>query len=330
MSQSIQRILLATDFSAGAARAQGHAVAWAKKTGAHLDILHVLEFQPGMDTQLPVNKMYLDQVRTQADQHLDAVLKEIGESGVSGKIHIGVGIPSQEIIDAARKLDADIVILGTRGVTGLEHVLVGSTAERVVRGAPCPVLSVHLSPQQADKAPVEGQQAHISVHNILVAVDFSDCSLEALEYAILVAKAHEATLTVLHVLEPISFGLDFTLRHVEDRRQMRTRIEAWLSKMESVLTSQGLKASHRLDGGWPADSILSRTRQQPCDLIIMGTHGRRGFSHLIGGSVAESVLRHALCPVLTVKSPKFAHGHRRVLSEHKELLVSPVSSTKET
>jgi nucleotide-binding universal stress UspA family protein len=149
---------------------------------------------------------------------------------------------------------------------------------------------------------------------MLVPVDFSDCSLDALEYGALVAQRSQASITLLHVLEPVSYGLDFTLPRVTKREHVRTELTGRLSKLASALTSAGVQSDFAISGGLPADSILDTARSQLVDLIIMGTHGRRGLSHTLFGSVAESVLRRSSCPVLTVRSPKFRPGHRRVLS----------------
>jgi nucleotide-binding universal stress UspA family protein len=145
-----------------------------------------------------------------------------------------------------------------------------------------------------------------------VPIDFSDCSLDALEYAVLVAQRGKASIKLLHVLEPVSYGLDFTLLHETKREQMRRVITERLSSLVSALTSAQVAAEFFIRGGLPADSILDAALTQPADLIVMGTHGRRGLSHTFFGSVAESVLRKAHCPVLTVRSPKFHASHRRV------------------
>ena len=329
-SHLIRRILFATDFSESAREAQDHAVLWAGRWGATLTVLHVLDFPPGMDLDHPVHQMYLDQVRGQAEHHISGVIEALEESGAQASYRIEVGIPSQKINAIARELDSDLVILGTRGLSGLEHVLVGSTAERVVRSAPCPVLAARISSETDRRPESQAPQPSLGIQHILVPIDFSDCSLEALEYAIAVAKVYEAVCTILHVPEPISFGLDFTLRHVQERRRMRERIDSWLSELQALLVAQGLEAGYRLVDGAPADSILTSASVQPCDLIIMGTHGRRGLAHAVGGSVAEAVLRHAPCPVLTVKSPKFAPAHRRVLSEASKHLTQQFAGEEDT
>jgi len=68
-----------------------------------------------------------------------------------------------------------------------------------------------------------------------------------------------------------------------------------------------------LRGGMPAEGILEETRDHGSDLIVMGTHGRRGISHLVSGSVTEMVLRWARCPILTVRSPNFSPGYQRLV-----------------
>ena len=80
---------------------------------------------------------------------------------------------------------------------------------------------------------------------------------------------------------------------------------------QTVAKAQGLTAHSVVQGGNTADSILEWSRANRIDLIVMGTHGRRGMSHVLAGSVAQAVLRRAPCPVLTVKSPKFSPGQRR-------------------
>ena len=148
-----------------------------------------------------------------------------------------------------------------------------------------------------------------ALEQILVPVDFSDCSLDALEYAVVVAQQAKASLMLLHVLEPVSYGLDFSFVHIGTHEQERER---WTKRMEELISSH--QHSHvpmesRLRGGTPADSILDSAQTLPCDLIVMGTHGRRGISHTVSGSIAEAVLRKARCPVLAVRSPKFGPGH---------------------
>jgi nucleotide-binding universal stress UspA family protein len=128
---------------------------------------------------------------------------------------------------------------------------------------------------------------------------------------------------LLHVLEPVSYGLDFTLGQ---SRARRLEVETWTKRLEELASSHqhpNMQVESRLRGGFPADSILDSAKTLPCDLIVMGTHGRRGISHTISGSVAEAVLRKAHCPVIAVRSPKFGPDHRQTVPED----MSPIMRT---
>ena len=318
----IKRILFATDFSQWARRAEDYACALACSWRASLTVLSVAEFPPGLNPDYPVNQQYLADLLKNASSQLVDLKGRAERRGIAVTTRVATGIPSEEVVTVARAEDSDLIVVGTRGKTGLAHVLLGSTAERVIRGAPCPVLTVRMEP--ADTEQEEGALSRsVMLERILVPVDFSDCSLDALEYAAVVAQQAKASLMLLHVLEPVSYGLDFTLGHSRTREQVR---ETWTKRLEELAASLRVRqvpVESQLRGGLPSDSILDSARTLPCDLIVMGTHGRRGISHAFSGSVAEAVLRKALCPVLTVRNPKFGPGHRRVIPT----AMSPVTHT---
>ena len=307
----IKRILFATDFSRWAKRAEDYACSLAYSWRASLTLLSVAEFPPELNPDYSVNQQYLADLLKQASSQLVDLKVRAELRGIAVTTRVATGIPSEEVITAARAEDSDLIVVGTRGKTGLAHILLGSTAERVIRGAPCPVLTVRTEP-----ADTEGNgtlSRPITLERILVPVDFSDCSLDALEYAVVVAQQAKASLMLLHVLEPVSYGLDFSFGDSKTREQEHV---SWTKRLEELVSShQQLHVSmeSELRGGIPADSILDSARTLPCDLIVMGTHGRRGISHAISGSVAEAVLRKALCPVIAVRSPKFGPGHSRVV-----------------
>ncbi|MDH5739607.1 MAG: universal stress protein [Nitrospira sp.] len=314
LSESGPRLLLATDGSQGSAVAEDYAFALARSWGASLSVMNVLECPPGFDPENPVNQLYLTELMKQATSALVTLKARAVDRGISVHTRIATGIPSEEVLSVATGEDPDLIVVGTRGKTGLAHVLLGSTAERIIRRAPCPVLAVRAEGQGGE--PVEkSRRGPTELERILVPVDFSDCSLDALEYGALVAQRSKASVKILHVLEPVSYGLDFTLPNRAKRESIKTAHERRLSDLVSALTSAGIPSDFLLLGGLPTDSILDAARTQPADLIVMGTHGRRGLSHALFGSIAESVLRKSSCPVLTVRSLKFRPGYRRVVSD---------------
>ncbi len=309
----ITRILFATDFSQWARRAEDYACALACSWKASLTVLSVAEFPPGLNPDYPVNQQYLaDLLKTASSQLVD--LKGRAERrGIAVTTRVATGIPSEEVITAARAEDSDLIVVGTRGKTGLAHVLLGSTAERVTRGAPCPVLTVRMEP--ADNEGESTLSRPVTLERILVPVDFSDCSLDAFEYAVEVAQQAKASVMLLHVLEPVSYGLDFDLGHIRTREDVRA---SWTKRLEELASSHrhpDVAVDVQLRGGFPSDSIIDSVQTLPCDLIVMGTHGRRGISHALSGSVAEAVLRKARCPVVAVRSQKFGPGHRQTVPE---------------
>jgi nucleotide-binding universal stress UspA family protein len=297
---SIQRLLFATDFSEWACRAEDFACALAGSWQAHLTVMTVLEFPAGMDPEYAVNKQYLTERMRDASSRLADFKGRVQQRGIAATIRIATGIPSEEVVAAARAEETDLVIMGTKGKSGLAHVLLGSTAERAIRMAPCPVLAVH-TPKPAGR-PERG----VSLNRILVPTDFSECSLEAVEIAKMVAHQANASIELVHILEPSCYPIDFSIEHPDQRRHKRKQATEQLETLSSGLTAAGIPVKTLLLGGAPADTILEAAEKGMCDLIVMGTHGRRGLSHVFAGSVMEAVLQRGTVPVLAVRHPAFS------------------------
>ncbi len=145
-----------------------------------------------------------------------------------------------------------------------------------------------------------------SVRHILVPVDFSPGSSAAVDYAHFLADSFGAAITLLHACEvpsPMSAivpGTDVA----RDLQEERARAEALLAGMVEMLEQRGLRRTSTLmPDGSPIETILRVARDGGFDLIVIGTHGRAGFSRLVLGSVAEEVLRKACCPVVMVHAP---------------------------
>ncbi len=280
---------------------------------AKVDVLHVIEGPKWLTTNVAALPL-AEEVRKEAAMQLDEVQGHMARSGITVSVRQVMGMPNEQIDLVARENGVDLVVLGTQGRENLLYGLIGSTAERVIKGGPCPVLAVPDYREGAYPLATEAQ-LQIPIQHILVPVDFSSPSLDALEYAIQWANRLGTKITLMHVLEPICFDLDYSLGSIEHEVRNRDHWKSQLTELSDLVKSLGLPEDFEVSGGVPSDAILAGALRGRSDLIIMGTHGRRGLSQKRFGSVAEAVLRRATCPVLTVKTPKFVPGHRRVVPQ---------------
>jgi len=150
----------------------------------------------------------------------------------------------------------------------------------------------------------------IEIRQILCPTDFSVFSARAFEHALSLAAWYQAPITVLHVLpEPVvaSRALAYVSSPMLLDASLRDSIQADLSSLVEPANRAGLHAAGELRDGEPAAEIVRVAQELHADLIVVGTHGRTGFQRWVLGSVAETVLRRAPCPVLTV--PAHAADH---------------------
>lgn len=152
----------------------------------------------------------------------------------------------------------------------------------------------------------------ISIQKILLPTDFSEYSQCAVKYACELAEKFGSELHLVHVLEihPVTtpdFGMGLALpRYVTESKQAAEQL---LTKALESHRSAGKKVVHALLEGSPKAEIPKYARSRDIDLIVLSTHGRTGLAHAILGSVAESIVRTAPCPVLTVRP----EGHQFVM-----------------
>jgi nucleotide-binding universal stress UspA family protein len=148
-------------------------------------------------------------------------------------------------------------------------------------------------------------------NRILVPVDFSSCSHAACDLASSMAMKLGATIELLHVQEPPAwqgFVIPELVVNVPNEAStslykfVQTRTQRALEHLAEKLQHAGVtQVRHRQEAGEPGKVIISVAEEERFDLIVMGTHGRKGFERLVMGSVAERVVRRAPCPVLTVR-----------------------------
>lgn len=292
-----ETVLVATDFSDGAA----DAIAWARRVaqlqGAKLVIHHALappQASPAMPELVPYPPELHEQYRKTAQDRLDQFAATATAEGVDASIDLQVGPAVATILAAAEKHDATLIVTGTRGLSGLRHVLLGSTAERLVQHAPIPVLSVH-----------PGQQPPEQIKRVLVPTDFSEDGELALEAAtrLLVSAGAEAEIVLFH-----AFHIPVEYTHLAGGFVMPDLARGALSEARNALDrvaeplrEKGHAITVACREGYAAQAIEIEAQERGVDLIAMGTHGRSFLPHVVLGSTAERVVQHAPCPVLTVR-----------------------------
>jgi len=141
----IRRILFPTDFSEPADHAWPFALQFAQEFGAAVHLLHVVAPPPRMTEAYSANfdpERFAEVLTAEANASLDRLVEGAKDRKITFQTEVRIGVDFHEIIDYARTHQIDLIVMATHGRTGLAHALVGSVAEKVVRKAPCPVLTV--------------------------------------------------------------------------------------------------------------------------------------------------------------------------------------------
>jgi nucleotide-binding universal stress UspA family protein len=303
-ASKIRDVLIPIDFSPASFGAIEFALPLVRELGANLHLVHVSEPAPPLSSMVTLPLIVPDvQVGRRVRAHLKMVAKKFGVELRGENIHAAKGRPFEEICRLARQDHIDLIITSTHGHTGLKHLVLGSTAERLVRYSPCPVLVVRAD--DAKERRDAFARPNIQIRRILVPIDFSDCSLKGLAYAKAFARKFNAELVLIN-----SVHVQYYLTSDEYARYdlpllMQQAEEASREKMRELVHKtdwEGLKVQSLLQVGHPGDQICAQAHSQHADLIVTSTHGTTGFKHVLLGSTAEYVVRHADVPVLVVPS----------------------------
>ena len=302
---SIRNILVPIDFSKMSVQAIETAKRLAERFGAAVHLAHVHHWQYPADFMGPV--FSVGKLPGSVEEHrretLIKNLKEVArKSGLSRacEIHLREGASAfDEICRLAQEIPAGLIVMPTHGHTGLKHVFLGSTAERVVQHSPCPVFVVRQRKRKSEARRV------FMADSILVSVDFSSCSREGLQYAVGFANEFGARLILLHVryLGYIYSSEGTALYNIPALQEAaRKNAERQMRQLVRSMNFGGVRFETAFTDGSPGLDICAFAKEHDVDLIITSTHGLTGLEHVLIGSVAEKVVRHAPCSVLVVPS----------------------------
>jgi nucleotide-binding universal stress UspA family protein len=287
------RILCPIDFSDYSLHALDHAVAIGRSCGGTVTALHVLHPIPYTDPLLGAT-LYTpaDFDRTLSD--LNAFVHgEVGHTPIETSVKEGHA--THTILREATALSADLIVMGTHGRSGFERFVLGSVTERVLRKATCPVLTV---PRKALDAVEAGP---VVFGRILCAVDFSTVSLAVLRCAASLAGDAGTSLTVMHVVEPISVLEPVVMGGGGFPTYEEAAVAATRGRLHEI-APRGEHVREVVSVGKPYRVILDRAREEQSDVIVIGVHG--GVADRIGflGSTTNHIVRDATCPVLSLRA----------------------------
>jgi nucleotide-binding universal stress UspA family protein len=301
-------ILVPLDGSAFGEHALPLARAVMRRTGASLQLLHVVPPVPVVEAGAPLlaDADLMAQFRETARAYLEGVLRRLGgPTGASAPVVLEGEVVSQ-IQEHAARAGADLVVMATHGRGPLARFWLGGVADELVRRLPLPLLLVRPREAAADlgRGPDLGR--------VLLPLDGSPLAERALEPAIALGGP-EATYTLLRVVKPALLpayapeGGRPLGREVEGlldqiqviQKRLLAEAEGHLAGVAGRLRERGLRVQTRVVvEEQPAVAILREAADGRAGLIALETHGRHGLSRLFLGSVADKVVRGAAVPVL--------------------------------
>ena len=267
----MKKILVPFDFSKPALNAYRFALDVASRSKGTVQLIHVIELpvlnHAGALSASGFEANLLKELKEEASAQFKKITDKYKSESVNVTWTVAFGVPSKTIIDAINSSDFDLVIMGSHGATGLREYLIGSNAEKIIRKSSVPVLII--------KDYFKGAIKNIVFPNVLDIADQKDLviKVQALQHFF---KAH---LHIVWINTPLTFTADVITMQ---------RLKAFASHFK--LTDYTVNIfNHRNE----EEGIIEFAKLVKGDIIALGTHGRKGISHLINGSLAEDVANHA-------------------------------------
>jgi len=278
----MKKILVPTDFSKPAMVATEVAADIARKAGAELTLLHVIEEAVAnslnVEGQVTADsgweeKLFTMKLIEKAKKQMAKLVEDPKLADVKLKQELRVGSPYHGMNAIITERKVDLVVMGTSGRSDLEEMIIGSNTEKVVRTAHCPVLTLHNKPASKnfkDIVYATSMDKHEEVFSRIVRAT---------------QKLYDSTIHLVRINTPGNFQRDVVVKkYMQDFAKKLQLKNFTINVFNDISEEEGII--------YFADSINA-------DLVAMSTHGRTGFAHVLAGSIAEEVVSHSRRPVLT-------------------------------
>jgi nucleotide-binding universal stress UspA family protein len=279
------RILVGVDGSAVANEGVALGARLAREHDGQLILGHSVNWLPVV-SQMAASGAIIDtepivnDLKMEGEALLDRAIEVARGAGVEATRHSLEGEPAQRLLELAAQLQCSAIIMGTQNRGSLEQLFVGSTTEALLRASTIPVLTIRSGATRLD-----AKRRYFE--RIVVGIDDSEPSDAAI-----------ATVLALPAEDRDQVFFYSVAVTVDDREQA----ERIVGKAVAAADACGASAKGRVIGGNPVEAVLDAARERAADLLVLGSHGRRGLQRLFLGSVAEHVVRSAPLPVLVVRT----------------------------
>jgi nucleotide-binding universal stress UspA family protein len=281
----LESVIVATDFSEGAQRALDRAARLRLHPEAEISLVHVVPRDvPGTLRAEAIRQA--GERLTEAATAAQELARAAGRAPLKVTVDVLEGSPAKQIVKRARAVSADLLVLGRHGRRPFADVFLGTTAQKVLRQGSAPMLLVQLG-------------AEVAYERVLVGVSLESGSARVLKASTLVAPS--ASVEVFHASH-VPFE-DYVALSGELATTYRDEYatEASLA-LESLMAKAQLDAKKSIKPGDPRRLLLEEVQTFGAQLLVMGTHGRKGLERLVLGSVAEWVLANAAIDVLVIRT----------------------------
>jgi nucleotide-binding universal stress UspA family protein len=294
------KVLIAVDSSPSSERMLEEAAArpWPARTS--FPVLNVVDVQ--RFARLPA---LIEDAKREGDRTVHAAVEKLSRSGHTAVPAVMVGFPRRAIPEYAKEWQADLIMVGSHGHSAIGRFLLGSVAQAVLRTAPCSVEIVR---------PGASGPASNRPMKILLATDGSDCSVGAAHSltkrpwpagTVIKVLSVEELMVLQNQMMTSSLSSVYPASLIEELLQdAHDRASSSVETAKAILLRAGMNAvcDPATPIGEPRGVILEAAKSWPADMIVLGSHGRRGLDRLLMGSVSEAVAIHADCSVEVIRA----------------------------
>ena len=227
------------------------------------------------------------EMRKEGEAFLDLMASELSPYAKTITRKMETGDPGEQILDMAKSGKVDLIVLGARGLSRLSELVFGSVSHRVMSHATCPTLIVKFP------TPL--------MSSVLVPIEGVEDAHRMLEYFAKKPFRAQPKVTVLHAVPFAQPNwLEGAMLPQSYRNELMAAGGALTTQTVSGLARLGYEAVPLLLEGPPVELIMKTVREQQSDLLIVGSHGRKGLSRFVLGSVAHAVVHRARCSVMVL------------------------------